>query len=116
LIKNNIKIFGLFSRKEIPRKLMASLLMSCKSGYFGSKFVAVEYSIPKQLLKSDSTKNQLIEESKQSKSSKWSWKRHEDWVNRMFGELKKLVASKKKVDKQSQKQKSKESQKSEDNK
>ncbi len=116
MIKNNIKIFGLFSRKEIPRKLMASRLMSFRFGYFGSKFVSVEYLIPKRLLKSDSTKKQSIEESKQSKSLKWSGKQHEDWVNRMFGELEQLVTSKKKVDEQSEKQKSKESQKSEDNK
>jgi len=95
---------------------MASRLMSCRSGYFCSKFVSVEYLIPKRLIKSDSTKNQSIGESKQSKSSKWSGKQHEDWVNRMFGELKQLVTSKKKVDKLSEKQKSKESQKSESNK
>ncbi len=63
---------------------MASPLMSCRSGYFGSKFVSVKYSIPKRLLKSDSTKNQLIEESKQPKSSKWNGQQHEDWIG-VFG-------------------------------
>jgi len=73
-------------------------------------FLRVQHLIPTRVFKSDFTSSQSVKDREQSKSFKWSPKQHDDWVNRMFGELRHLAKINKKSKLENQKQKSDQSQ------